>query len=248
MKIIFLGTNGWYDTKETGSTVSTLLDTKDHYIILDAGFGLAKAAKYITQDKPVLMFISHLHLDHICGLHVLPKFNFKHGLKIFIAKQSVDGLKTFLAHPYTINYADLRYPVEFYGLEEGQHDAPIKFECRKLKHIDNTFGYRFQLEDKIIAYCSDTAVCKNDKLLAQNSDILIHECSYLPGKGDPDWGHSSPEEAGKMAKEVNVKKLLLTHFSPNSYKTIASRKIALKASKAFFPKTITAKDDMIINV
>ena len=38
MKIIFLGTNGWYDTK-TGNTLSVFMKTKKEYIILDAGSG-----------------------------------------------------------------------------------------------------------------------------------------------------------------------------------------------------------------
>ena len=41
MKITFLGTNGWYDSA-TGNTPSALIDTKDYYIILDAGFGIHK--------------------------------------------------------------------------------------------------------------------------------------------------------------------------------------------------------------
>jgi ribonuclease BN (tRNA processing enzyme) len=54
MKIIFLGTNGWYDTK-TGNTVSTLIVTKEHNIVLDAGaVRLAlvhfDAAKYTTME------------------------------------------------------------------------------------------------------------------------------------------------------------------------------------------------------
>jgi ribonuclease BN (tRNA processing enzyme) len=54
MKIIFLGTNGWYDTK-TGNTVSILIVTKEHNIVLDAGaVRLAlvhfDAAKYTTME------------------------------------------------------------------------------------------------------------------------------------------------------------------------------------------------------
>jgi hypothetical protein len=53
VKIIFLGTNGWYDS-ETGNSICTLIDTQDHYIILDAGNGIYKADRYIKKDKPVI--------------------------------------------------------------------------------------------------------------------------------------------------------------------------------------------------
>ena len=41
MKVLFLGTNGWYDTK-TGNTTCILIETKKEYIILDAGNGFYK--------------------------------------------------------------------------------------------------------------------------------------------------------------------------------------------------------------
>jgi len=42
MDIIFLGTNGWYDSP-TGSTICTLINSQSYHILLDAGNGLYKA-------------------------------------------------------------------------------------------------------------------------------------------------------------------------------------------------------------
>jgi ribonuclease BN (tRNA processing enzyme) len=75
MQIIFLGTNGWFDSP-TGSTICTLINTESCHIILDAGNGIYKADRYIQDDLPVYIFLSHFHLDHIEGLHVLNKFSF----------------------------------------------------------------------------------------------------------------------------------------------------------------------------
>lgn len=52
MKIIFLGTNGWYDTK-TGNTICTLIETDNEYIILDAGNGIYKIDKYIKKIRRI---------------------------------------------------------------------------------------------------------------------------------------------------------------------------------------------------
>ena len=75
MKIIFLGTNGWFSTP-TGNTPCILIDAKDHYVIFDAGNGIYKIDKYITEEKPISLFISHFHLDHVSGLHNLDKVIF----------------------------------------------------------------------------------------------------------------------------------------------------------------------------
>jgi ribonuclease BN (tRNA processing enzyme) len=101
MKVTFLGTNGWYDTA-TGNTVSVLVRSEAFDIILDAGNGIAKADRYITQKKPALLFLSHFHIDHIAGLHTLVKFRFLQGLTIFCLPGGNTLLNTFVNEPFTV--------------------------------------------------------------------------------------------------------------------------------------------------
>ena len=81
MEIRLLGTNGWYDTK-TGDTTCIFIDSKDYYLIFDAGNGIYKLESFIKKPKPVFLFLSHFHLDHISGLHILNKFDLLEGLTI----------------------------------------------------------------------------------------------------------------------------------------------------------------------
>jgi len=46
VKIIFLGTNGWYDS-ETGNTISILVQTDLVDVVFDAGYGVAKLDRYV---------------------------------------------------------------------------------------------------------------------------------------------------------------------------------------------------------
>jgi ribonuclease BN (tRNA processing enzyme) len=101
MKVTFLGTNGWYDTA-TGNTVSVLVQSEAFDIILDAGYGIAKADRYITQKKPVCLFLSHFHIDHIAGLHTLVKFRFLQSLTIFCLPGGNALLNTFVNEPFTV--------------------------------------------------------------------------------------------------------------------------------------------------
>lgn len=250
MKAVFLGTNGWFDT-ETGRTPSILLDTSKAYIILDAGFGIAKVDKYILEDKPVYLFITHFHLDHICGLHTLPKFNFKHGLKILFPEKMMKYFKIFLEHPFAMPMKEMRYKIDAVGLKEGEHTKPFKFVCKKLQHADLTYGYRMYLDDKIVTYCSDTAVCDNDYLLAKDSDLLIHECAFVQEKKSKwleEWGHTGPSGAAKLAKKANVKKLALTHFGANGYWNLDIRKNAGMTAKKIFPNSVAATDELILEI
>jgi len=246
MKLIFLGTNGWYDTG-TGNTPSAFIETEKEYVVLDAGYGVYKINDYIDGSKPAYMFISHMHLDHICGLHTLIKLKFKQGLTIFYPKKMKKYMEMFVAHPFTAAPKDLFYKTKLVPLDEGGHAAPFEFTCRQLEHIDATYGYRMNLEGKIVAYCSDTAICKNDLLLAKNSDLLIHECSFTHKKQSA-WGHTSPEEAGELAQEAKTKRLILTHFSGNGFINMAMRKKAEKTAKKYFQNSIAAEDGMEIEI
>ena len=236
MKIIFLGTSGWYDNS-AGNTICTLIDCKEGYIILDAGFGLAKADKYITEEKPVYLFLGHIHIDHICGLHTLPKFNFKQGLNLIYEDKNHKYLKNYLNHPFAAPLSHLHYKVKIKKIKPGKYSTPFNFEAKRIRHIDLALGYRFNLEGKIITYCSDTAPCVNSVALAQNADLLIHECAG--GKEDNiKWGHSSPEGAAGIALKAEAKKLVLTHFDASTYGTAQSRRLALKCAQQYFKNTI----------
>jgi len=142
---------------------------------------------------------------------------------------------------------DLEYPVKVIGFDEGNHKNPFPFTCKPLKHIDNTLGFRISIENKIITYCCDTAVCDNDLDLSRNADLLIHECAFLPGEKSY-WGHTNPESAANLAKTAGVKKLALTHFGANNYTSLQARNASLKEAKKIFPKTIAAKDNLTLHL
>lgn len=247
IKIVFLGTNGWYDT-QTGNTASVLIQHPKCDIILDAGNGFAKIGKYITFKKPVYIFLSHYHLDHIIGLHTLNKFNFRKGLHIAGPKGLKKMFNTIIRKPYTFPFSELPYPTKVYELNEGQYKSPLPFECRMLTHPVTTFGYRFKLDDKIIAYCTDTGYCENAIRLAKNSNLLIAECSYKRGMKVSEWPHLNPDDAAKLAKTANAKRLILTHFDARLYKTIPERKKAESYAKEMFADTITALDGLKITL
>ena len=149
MKVIFLGTNGWYDSV-TGNTCSVLVQSKDFDIIFDAGNGIAKADRYITQKKPVFLFISHFHIDHIAGLHTLVKFRFRKGLNIGCQEGSTALLDTFVAYPFTVPFTQMPFPVKIHELNTGMNSLPFPVECRPLVHPAPCYGFRIEIDGKVI--------------------------------------------------------------------------------------------------
>src|ERR1035437_3610155 len=181
MKVIFLGTNGWY-TSPTGNTPCILIDSKTHYVVFDAGNGIYKLDKYITENKPISLFISHFHIDHVSGLHTLAKFKFPQGIDIYVGSGRLNDFNTLVNRPYTISTKDekenigkLETEIRIHELNEGENSIGFPVSIYKMFHAYTDHGYRITLEDKIIAYSGDTGICPNSILLAKNADLLIHE-------------------------------------------------------------------------
>lgn len=243
MDIVFLGTNGWYDSR-TGNTVCALIRTRQWDVVLDAGNGLYKLDRYCDGKKPIFILLSHFHLDHVVGLHALVKFRFHNGISICGQRGTRKALNVLINKPFSMPLGKLPYPVKILELPAEKGRLPFEVETLPLEHADPVLGFRLRLDGKVVAYCTDTGYCPNALELARGADALITECAHLPGESNPGWPHFNPETAARLAAESGVRKLILTHFSAERYHKPDLRSMALRLAKRTFPATVAARDDM----
>lgn len=246
MKITFLGTNGWYDT-QTGNTPSVFIETKAEYIILDAGFGFYKAKGLISPGKPIYLFITHFHLDHIIGLHTLPIFKLSQGIDICVPRGGEKALRALLRRPFSTPPILLATKIRFRDYTKDKR-LPFVFEYAGLRHSVPCNGFRFTLDGAVVAYCTDTGICNNLKRLAKSANLFITECAMSPGDRSPNLFHITPETAALVAKEAGVDQLALCHFDPGKYPSMDQRKAAEAAAKMIFPETIAAGDGTVVEL
>lgn len=244
-----MGTNGWYSSP-TGDTPCILIDSKDHYVVFDAGNGIYKLDKYITEDKPISMFISHFHLDHTSGLHTLALFDFKQGINVYVGPGRTKDFHTLVNPPFTIgienrpeNIINLRTDVRVFELSENEERIPFPAKAIKLHHAYGGHGYKMELEEKIIAYTGDAGITDATKQLAKNADLLIAECTNKETP-HPTWGHLNPTLAARLADGENAKQLVLTHFGADLYTSLDDRTWAEEEARKTFPATTAAIDGM----
>jgi ribonuclease BN (tRNA processing enzyme) len=247
MKITFLGTNGWFSSG-TGNTPCMLIESSEYYVVFDAGDGVYKLDGYITSDKPIFLFLSHFHLEHIIGFHIFNKFRFSQRVAVYGQKGTKKILGNVFKHPYTIPPGDLPFKVVINELSEGTHLLPFPLTCRFLRHADPCLGYRIELDGKAIAYCTDTGICENSLKLADRTDLLVHESAYKNGQHDEDWPHTTPDEAAYLAVRAKARQLALVHFDASLYKTIDDRKQAEAEARKIFPNTVAATDGMMLEL
>jgi ribonuclease BN (tRNA processing enzyme) len=247
MNAVFLGTNGWFATN-TGDTICTLIKTDDYDIVFDAGSGFFKIDKYIDGTKPVYLFLSHYHFDHIYGLHGLLKICCNEGLFI-VGQPDISNVMNVIANkPFTIPLNELAYSVKMLELPNDKDKIPFDVKALPLSHIDACYGYRITVDGLTVAFCTDTGYCDNAVELSLNADLLIAECSFLSKEEYNESPHLNPETAARIASEANAKRLILTHFDGSRYTDIKMRKTAEDAAQLIFPRVLAAADLMDIEL
>ncbi|MBT3298673.1 ribonuclease Z [archaeon] len=134
------------------------------------------------------------------------------------------------------------------GLNEGpelgklQEGKDIQFNNQKINHKDVTY----KVYGKKFSYISDTINCDGANKLAEDSDLLVSECSFHSNEENKaeEYLHLTAKDAALIASQHGVKKLILTHPSLR-YKDV---NVLVEEAKNYFQETIFAHDFMKVNL
>ena len=245
MIVTLLGTNGWFDT-ETGQTMCSLIRTPDYSIILDAGFGIRRAKALIDFSKPTFLLLSHLHLDHTAGMHLMDYFNFQIPLKIILPPGQQRTLLELCRLPFTTDLVNaLPDNSEIFAANDlAEANLPFELTSLPLCHPVPDNGYRIGIGGKVVTYLCDTGYCGNAVTLAKDADLVIAECGTLPGTAKAAGPHMDPATCAKLANEAHVKQMVLTHFGAAAYTSIPQRMLAVDEARSIYPNLITGVDNI----
>lgn len=196
-----------------------VLEGRESSILIDcAGSPLHKLqAVGVDLDSLDALIVTHHHPDHIYGVPALLLGLWLYGRQetfhIFGPHKSVTALASIMD---LLEWQDwpCTMPVAFHEVEmrEGYKviESPeFEITTAPVEHHVPTIAVKVVSKEtgKTVVYSSDTEPCEALARLAQGVDILIHE-----GTGSHQ-GHSSPAQAGAMARRCGVGKLVLIHFS-----------------------------------
>jgi phosphoribosyl 1,2-cyclic phosphodiesterase len=138
---------------------------------------------------------------------------------------------------------------------ERSHEIVI--ETAPLNHPGEAVGYRVNWRGAAAAYITDTEhfpdrFDENVLWLARDANILIYDSTYtdeeyhLPTNSKIGWGHSTWQEAVKVAKAANVKTLVIFHHDPSHDDEFLDRVGDEVAKK--FPHAIMAREGTLLQV
>lgn len=207
---------------------TTVLDLKKHeagYLLehggkkylFDSGAGtvyrLLEVGVKVTDLDAI--FYTHMHNDHINDLPAIVWSNNydKAPRKRTLYLYGPHGFKKYFKTIMDKIIGDYEF---FYSIEanditnkEFSVDG-LNITTKELKHSGVNIAYRIESSGKVLVYSGDTEYCKEIEEIAKDADVLILEC----GVAVKDQPHLLPEECGIIAKNANVKKLILTHMYP----------------------------------
>ena len=216
-----------------GNTACLELRSPEGTIVIDAGTGVRGLGGRLQAEsngaKLQLHFLfTHFHWDHIQGLpSFAPLFSPETDI-VFHSSLAPEHLKKVLqgqmSSPYyPIDLGDTPARKTFSDItQQGFQQCGMSVLPFPLHHPDGATGYRIESGGTVIVHASDFE--HGDKSLdrklrehAQNADILIYDAQYTPEEYDSHkgWGHSTWMEAARVARDCNVKRLVLFHHDPN---------------------------------
>jgi len=219
-------------------------------LIIDGGTGLRNLGIALAREhgatQPALHFLmTHFHWDHIQGIPFFAPLYNPANTVTFHSSHNSAQLKEILGGQMSLPY----FPVPFEQLPAkkelvsippaGISYGGVTIRPFPLNHPQGATGYRMESDGAVIVHASDFehGNARLDAVLkeyAQDADILVYDSQYTPEEYEAKrgWGHSTWVEAVRVARQANVKRLVLFHHDPSHEDTFVEDLIA-QARKEF---------------
>jgi phosphoribosyl 1,2-cyclic phosphodiesterase len=233
-------------------------------LLFDAGTGLQAFARAHPHDETTEefdLFLSHTHLDHVCGLSYFAMHRPRGSVCRLWAGHMANEeavqrvLETLMGPPiFPLRLKDMRVRFDIRMFRAGETLEPkpgIDLRTAPLRHPDRATGYRATFDGRSIAYVTDTEHVpgKLDATileLIQGADLFIYDCTFSDERFAPKigWGHSTWQEGVRLADAAGVKTLVVFHHDPEA-DDVAMDAVARAVADAR-PGSVVARDGMIL--
>lgn len=219
-----------------------LVEYGEHKVLLDCGNGITRLLKIPEDLNNLIIIISHLHKDHYGDILSLGYASYiahnlgylKDRIKVYIPepdlysgsvwcydvfgnnKQFLDGKVPLTDYQFLMNFGDEQY-LEFiiYDSSTELIYDDMKITFRNNPHQIKSHSIKIDNNSYSLVYSGDTGYKDNTLVeLAKLADLLICESTFIKGQVRIGNNHLYAYEAGEIARQAHVGKLLLTHFYP----------------------------------
>lgn len=253
ISVTILGSGTCVPSLKRGSS-SVLVRINDAVVLLDAGPGTMH--RLLQADVSIFdithLFISHFHPDH-CGELVSFLFSSKYPddsrRKAPLVLAGGPGFANFFKGLKSIfgDWIDLSGKLDIMELDPAASADyffnSISVRVASMLHRKESIAFRLTSpEGRAVVYSGDTDYTEELIRISEGADLLICEAA-LPDALKVE-GHLTPSLAGRIAAAAGVKKLVLTHFYPES----ETADVEGECRKTYDGPLVTAEDLMEIHL
>lgn len=259
-----IATTGADTLRYGGNTTCLEMRCGPHLLIFDAGTGirLLGGALEATGDPVTAdLFFTHTHIDHVVGFPFFAPFHDKRS-RISLWEGHLGPDLTLGGVLGCLMTAPL-FPVPLRGLERcmdyrkftaGQVLEPrpglIVRTC-PLNHPNGGTGYRVDYAGRSICLITDTehpAQGRDETIadLVRGADVMIYDATFSDAEYAEyaGWGHSTWEEALRLADHAGVRHPVIFHHAPE--RTDDMLDIIAAAARARHPGALVAREGQMI--
>lgn len=189
------------------------------------------------------LILTHFHADHAGSLPLLVMGMWLekretplmiHGLD-FTLERARKLLELFAWQNWQNMFSVQFNTIPDEGADGFIRGSGISIHAKPVLHLIPTVGLRFEFRSgRVVTYSCDTEPCENLYALAKNADVLLQESA---GESK---GHTSARQAGEIANNCGVKKLVLIHYE----RRMDAEKLIADAKLGFAGEVLAAKDLM----
>ncbi|MDR6818586.1 ribonuclease BN (tRNA processing enzyme) [Neorhizobium sp. 2083] len=278
-RLVLLGTKGGPAIRPGGpSPTSTLLDLGGRRIVVDCGLGVARGL--VEAGMPLreldLIFITHLHSDHVLELGPLIHTAWTTGLDHPVTVYGPggtgavwQGFLASLAYDIATRIADEGRPdleslvtIHEYGPGLVLETERLSATALRVDHppVTDCFALKFESGNRAVVFSSDTAYFPPLADFASGSDILVHEAMLPQGvesivsrtgngarlREHLIASHTFAADAGRIATAAGVRRLALNHLIPADDPAFGESDWRAALGETFSGELIVGRDGLVI--
>ncbi|TPN01290.1 MBL fold metallo-hydrolase [Mesorhizobium sp. B2-1-3A] len=280
-RLVLLGSKGGPALRLGGPwPSSSLLEIGGRTIVVDCGLGVTRALvdAGVSLKALDLIFITHLHSDHVLELGPLIHTAWTAGLATPVRVFGPPGT----GHHWRCFCQAMEFDIEIRIVDEGRPDirelvsidefgegqmveqGGLKVTALRVDHppVTDCFALRFEHGGKNVVFSADTAFFPPLADFAEGADLLVHEAMLEEGierlvartgngarlKEHLLASHSFAEEAGRIASDAGVKRLVLNHLIPADDPEITEADWLAAVRKTWAGDLTIARDGLVVEL
>ena len=280
-RLVLLGTKGGPAIRPGGPwPTSSLLELGGRTIIVDCGLGVTRGIvdAGLSLKSLDLVFVTHLHSDHVLELGPLLHTAWTAGLATPVRVYGPAGISSYwqrflqsMEFDIEIRVADegrpeLRDLVSVSEFAEGQvlDEAGLVVSALRVEHppVTECYALRFDHHGRSIVFSADTAYFPPLAGFAHGAEILVHEAMLADGierlvartgngarlKQHLLASHTMADDAGRIAAEAEVRHLVINHLIPADDPAIGEADWVAALRKTWPGRLTIGRDGLVVPI